>query len=93
MKGKLKAMDLNKTLGSKSSHYKDNDRINIQEQAMSIVILDLDTLILKHMNEYDEYTLLIESFHQLFHCRELSNMFYYSLKLMSFKIKDYGTKI
>lgn len=45
------------------------------------------------MDGYEKYTFLFESTKQWFHCKRFSNNLYIFLKLMSFKIKDTGSKI
>lgn len=53
----------------------------------------LQPLVLKHVRENDEFTQLFEDLELQFHLNELNNKFYVFLKLISFKMKDFGAKI
>jgi len=93
VKGALKAAGLGKVLRAKLDGADKDDWNELQEQAVSIIVLYLQPMVLRQIEEYPTCALLFEALEQRFHRKESSNRLYTSLKLMSFKMKDLGTKI
>ena len=56
-------------------------------------MLYLQPHVIKQLEDYADCTLLFEALEKRYHQIELSNRLFTSLKLMSFKMKDGGTKI
>ncbi|WP_217591460.1 hypothetical protein, partial [Burkholderia sp. GbtcB21] len=67
MKGALKAAGLGKVLRPKPGTINNDDWKDLQEQAVSIIILYLQPIVLKQIEEYETCTLLFEALEQRFH--------------------------
>ena len=93
VKGVLKATGLGKLLKSKPSDASDDEWKDLQEVAVNTVLLYLQPHVIKQVEEHDNLTSLFDALQSKYHQKELSNRLYTSLKLMSFKMKDGGTKI
>lgn len=93
VQGALKATGLGKVLRSKPATTTDEDWKALQEQAVSIVLLYLQPHVLKQLGDFDDCDSLFAALQAKFHRKELSNRLFTSLKLISFKMKDSGTKI
>ena len=93
VKGVLRAMGLGRLLKSKPDNVVEDDWKDAQEQVVSTVMLYLQPHVIKQVEDYADCTLLFAALEKKYHQKELSNRLYTSLKLMSFKMKDGGTKI
>ncbi len=60
---------------------------------VSTIILYLQPHVIKQVEDYNTCKALFEALQREYHHKELSNSLYTLLKLMSFKIKEGGTKI
>ena len=72
---------------------KEEDWNDVQEQAVSTVILYLQPSMLKQIGEHEDCKKLFDALSAQFHRKELFYRLYTTLKLMSFKMKDSSTKI
>ena len=93
VKGALKASGLGKVLRPKPEKMNDEDWRDIQEQAVSTVIMYLQPSVLKQLGDHDNCDDLFRELSKQYHHKELSNCLLASFKLMSFKMKDTNTKI
>ena len=93
VKGVLKATGLGKLLKPKPSEVTEDDWRDMQEMAVSTVMLYLQPQIIRQVEDYVDCTALFDALQAKYHQKELSNRLYTSLKLMSFKMKNGGTKI
>jgi hypothetical protein len=93
VKGVLKATGLGRLLKPKPNEMTEEDWENQQEMAVSTVMLFLQPHVIRQLEEYSTCTTLFEALQKKYHQKELTNRLYTLLKLMSFKMKDGGTKI
>jgi hypothetical protein len=93
MKGILKATGLGRLLKPQPSGVDDEQWKDQQEVAVNTVMLYLQPHVIKQVGEYTEVNALFDALEAKYHQKELSNRLYTSLKLMSFRMKDGGTKI
>src|SRR5450759_2679350 len=89
----LKATRLGRLLKPKPSTMTEEDWKDMQEMAMNTIMLYLQPHVVKQVEEHVDCTALFDALQSKYHQKELSNRLYTSLKLMSFKMKDGGTKI
>lgn len=93
VKSALKASGLGKVLRPKPERGSDEDWMDLQEQAVSTVILYLQPSVLKQVGDHNNCEDLFRELSKQYHHKELSNRLLASYKLMSFKMKDANTKI
>ena len=94
VKGALQASGLGRMLKPKPEMVEADEWIEMQEIAVSTVIMYLQPQVIKQLkDDFKSCTELFEALVAKYHWNELSNFLYTSLKLMSFKMKDAGGKI
>ena len=93
VKGMLKETGLGKLLKPKPSIIDDDEWKDGQEVVVNTVMLYIHPHMIKQVGEYPTCIALFDALEVKYHQKELSNRLYTSLKLMSFKINDGGTKI
>ena len=93
VKGVLRATGLGKLLKDQPSDVDIDDWQDMQEQAVSTVMLYLQPNVIKQLADYVDCASLFAALQQKYHQKELSNRLYTSLKLMSFKMKEGTAKI
>lgn len=81
-------MSLGKFLKPKALNVDDEDWNEIQDQAVTIVTLDLKPNVLKQVKKLEIVIAMFQALQTKYHMKELSNRLFTLLKLMSFKMVE-----
>ena len=93
VKGVLYASGMGKLLKPRSDDIDQSDWEAMQEQGVWCVTLYLQPPIIKQLGEHKDCLSLFEALQKKYHRMELSNRLFTSFKLMSFRMKESGTKL